>query len=77
MNCGKCEELNLASTIKRSSEGWITTAYRRPFEDDEGREHNHKVEVTTIMHWCSNGHCFKSKKHTECWCGWPINKEFE
>jgi hypothetical protein len=77
MECSKCSELGFTSTIRRSTEGWTTTAYRYPFNDEQGRKHHHLVEITTRAHWCSEGHYFETKERTTCWCGWPVNKEFE
>lgn len=77
MECGECVKFGLDSTITRSSEGWITTAYRYPFNDHLGRKHHHILEMTIRTHWCSRGHNFQTKEHTKCWCNWPVNKEFE
>lgn len=74
MECSKCQDLNLDSTVRRSSEGWTTTAHRWPFTDEQGREHHHKIEVTTRDHWCSLGHYFQTKERYHCWCGWPSNE---
>ena len=71
MQCPKCLELGLESEIVQSSPGWTTTAHRYPYNDEQGREHHHKIEITTRIHWCSKGHHFDVAERWRCWCGWP------
>jgi hypothetical protein len=71
MQCPKCSDLGLESEIIRSSEGWVTTAYRYPFHDDQKRKHHHLLEITIRTHWCKQGHHFESRERYKCWCGWP------
>lgn len=74
MDCVKCSDMGLNSTIVHSSRGWTTTAYRYPFDDNLGNRHHHSIEITVRTHWCSEGHKFRSKEQYTCWCGWPNKK---
>lgn len=76
MDCVKCLELGLKSTIK-SGESWKSTAYRYPFPDGDNRIHHHLIEIIKQDHFCNQGHSFETVQRTYCWCGWPDNKEFD
>lgn len=71
MECSKCVERGLVSTIRPLSQGWTTTAWRRPFKDDQDRVHDHKIELTIYYGWCSKGHYLETKERYHCWCNWP------
>jgi len=69
--CEICESSGAIYKCSKLGPGWTTSAYRYPFADEEGRFHQHDLNLTTEKWKCSNGHIFIRKWMKQCWCGWP------
>lgn len=46
----------------------------RPYQDAEGRHHNHDPNATTTANRCSEGHHWWATTYDACWCGWQTDR---
>ena len=69
MICEKCHEEGKKSNVYEGISG-ITAMYCQPYYDEQGRRHNHDMNITTIQFRCSNNHEWSKQSSGSCWCGW-------
>lgn len=63
MKCKKCNEPG----IRKGD--WDVESYQLPYEDENGRLHNHSLRVKVTYWYCRNEHKWETKLTDRCWCG--------
>lgn len=75
MICQECKKQGNTSKVYGGNTGFVTAMAVHSYYDEEGREHFHDPNTTTINYHSSNGHKWLESHKGLCWCGWPNNKE--
>jgi hypothetical protein len=69
MICSECKKVGKKSKVYSGASS-STLMHCQPFYDEDGKYHNHDMNITTTNYSCSNGHSWQEHYRSSCWCGW-------
>lgn len=69
MKCPTCVAEGKQSRVYVGG-GASTSMYCPPFYDEDGKWHDHDMNLVSQSYSCSNGHKWTEAVEQKCWCGW-------